>query len=181
MVESLGVSVFRIRLVTFVIAALLAGLSGWLYAHMERFVSPAPFDVRMGIEYLFMAILGGSGHILGAVVGAALLTLLNNALQDLLPHFAQQRRAVRSDRLCRPLRARAAIRPRRRRAVRAALSAAPAPSRRSRAPSRCRGGRMPQRGRRRCSSSRRLVKRFGGLDRRQRCRASRSAPAKSSA
>jgi branched-chain amino acid transport system permease protein len=35
-----------------------------------------------------MAILGGSGHILGAVVGAALLTLLQNALQDLLPHFS---------------------------------------------------------------------------------------------
>jgi branched-chain amino acid transport system permease protein len=79
MVESLGISVFRIRLITFVIAALLAGLSGWLYAHMERFVSPAPFDVRMGIQYLFMAILGGSGHILGAVVGAALLTTLTNA------------------------------------------------------------------------------------------------------
>ena len=44
-------------------------ISGWLYAHMSRFVSPAPFDVRMGIEYLFMAILGGSGQILGAVVG----------------------------------------------------------------------------------------------------------------
>jgi branched-chain amino acid transport system permease protein len=36
-----------------------------------------------------MAILGGSGHILGAVVGAALLTMLTNALQDLLPHFAR--------------------------------------------------------------------------------------------
>ena len=88
MVESLGISVFRIRLVTFVTAALLAGLSGWLYAHMSRFVSPTPFDLRMGIEYLFMAILGGSGHILGAVVGAALLTLLQNTLQDILPRFA---------------------------------------------------------------------------------------------
>src|ERR1700692_946029 len=88
MVESLGISVFRIRLVIFVIAALLAGLSGWLYAHMSRYVSPAPFYLRMGIQYLFMAILGGSGHILGAVVGAALLTLLQNALQDILPHFS---------------------------------------------------------------------------------------------
>ena len=79
MVESLGISVFRMRLVIFVIAALLAGLSGWLYAHMSRYVSPAPFDLRMGIQYLFMAILGGSGHILGAVVGAALLTLLQNS------------------------------------------------------------------------------------------------------
>ena len=89
MVESLGISVFRIRLVIFVIAALLAGLSGWLYAHMSRYVSPAPFDLRMGIEYLFMAILGGSGHILGALVGAALITLLQNFLQDALPHFAR--------------------------------------------------------------------------------------------
>ena len=89
MVESLGISVFRIRLITFVIAAILAGFSGWLYAHMNRFVSPTPFDLRMGIQYLFMAILGGSGHILGAVVGAALITLLQNALQDVLPHFAR--------------------------------------------------------------------------------------------
>ena len=89
MVESLGISVFRVRLVIFVIAALLAGLSGWLYAHMSRYVSPAPFDLRMGIQYLFMAILGGAGHILGAVVGAALLTLLQNTLQDVLPHFSR--------------------------------------------------------------------------------------------
>jgi ABC-type branched-subunit amino acid transport system ATPase component/ABC-type branched-subunit amino acid transport system permease subunit len=89
MVESLGIGLLRTRLVTFVIAALLAGLSGWLYAHMSRYVSPAPFDVRMSIEYLFMAVLGGSGHILGAVVGAAALTMLANILQDLLPHFSR--------------------------------------------------------------------------------------------
>ena len=114
MVESLGISVFRIRLVIFVIAALLAGFSGWLYAHMSRYVSPAPFDLRMGIQYLFMAILGGSGHILGAVVGAALLTLLQNALQDLLPHFAENGAATRSHRVCDHLCAGAAIRARRR-------------------------------------------------------------------
>ena len=88
MVESLGINVFRVRLIAFVIAALLAGVSGWLYAHMSRFVSPAPFDVRMGIDYLFMAILGGSGQIFGAVVGSALLTMLTNALQDVLPNFS---------------------------------------------------------------------------------------------
>lgn len=87
MVESLGISVFRTRLITFVLAAMLAGFSGWLYAHMSRFVSPTPFDLRMGIQYLFMAILGGSGHILGAIVGAGLITLLQNALQDVLPLF----------------------------------------------------------------------------------------------
>src|SRR4029079_6881600 len=85
MVESLGISVFRIRLITFVIAALLAGLSGWLYAHLQRFVSPAPFDIRPGIELLLMALVGGAGQISGAVVGAAIVVLLKNILQDVLP------------------------------------------------------------------------------------------------
>ena len=51
MTESLGIDPFRIKLVTFVIAALLSALSGWLYAHMSRFVSPAPFDAD-GLDWL---------------------------------------------------------------------------------------------------------------------------------
>jgi len=85
MVESLGIGFFRTRLAVFVIAGLLAGLSGWLYAHMQRFVSPTPFDIKPGIELLLMAIVGGAGDIFGAVVGAAFVTLLKNVLQDVLP------------------------------------------------------------------------------------------------
>ena len=88
LVESLGVNAFWIKLVTFVIAALLAAISGWLYAHMSRFVSPTPFDVTMGIEFLMMAMVGGSGYLLGAVVGAALITLLKDTIQDYLPLIA---------------------------------------------------------------------------------------------
>ncbi|MBV8654036.1 MAG: branched-chain amino acid ABC transporter ATP-binding protein/permease, partial [Alphaproteobacteria bacterium] len=88
MVESLAIDPFRIKLVTFVIAALLAALSGWLYAHMSRFVSPAPFDVNVGILYLLMAMVGGMGHLLGAVLGAAIVTLLRNSIQDYLPMIA---------------------------------------------------------------------------------------------
>jgi branched-chain amino acid transport system permease protein len=85
MVESLAIDSFRMRLAVFVLAGLLAGLSGWLYAHMQRFVNPTPFDIRPGIEYLFMALLGGAGQIGGAVVGAAIVVLLKNLLQDILP------------------------------------------------------------------------------------------------
>ena len=99
LLASLGVDIFRIRLVTFVLAALLAGLAGWLYAHMNRFVSPAPFDVKPGIEYLLMAMAGGAGHIAGAVAGSALITLLKNWLQDVLPLVTQQPRAIRDHRL----------------------------------------------------------------------------------
>lgn len=86
--ESLGIGAFRARLGIFVLAALLAGLSGWLYAHLGRFVSPTSFNVEMGIEYLMMAMIGGAGHLLGAVLGAALITLLKNAVQDFLPLVA---------------------------------------------------------------------------------------------
>jgi len=84
--ESLGINTFWIRLVVFVISAALAGMAGWLYAHMQRYVSPAPFDLRAGIEYLLMAVLGGSGYVSGALVGAAAVALSKNWLQDLLPY-----------------------------------------------------------------------------------------------
>jgi branched-chain amino acid transport system permease protein len=89
LVESLGINAFRIKLVTFVIAAFLASLSGWLYAHMSRFISPGPFDAGMGIEYLMMTMVGGAGSLLGGVVGAAMVTLLKNSVQDYLPLIAK--------------------------------------------------------------------------------------------
>jgi len=89
LVESLGINAFRIKLVTFVIAAFLASLSGWLYAHMSRFISPGPFDAGMGIEYLMMSMVGGAGSLLGGVVGAAVVTLLKNSVQDYLPLIAK--------------------------------------------------------------------------------------------
>ena len=89
MVESLAIDSFRMRLAIFVFAATLAGLSGWLYAHMQRYVNPAPFDIRPSIELLLMALVGGAGHIAGAVVGAAVITLLKNTLQDVLPIFTR--------------------------------------------------------------------------------------------
>jgi branched-chain amino acid transport system permease protein len=88
MTESVGIDPFRIRLITFVIAALLSALSGWLFAHMSRVVAPASFDVTTGIFYLLMAMVGGIGHLLGAVVGAAIVTLLRNSIQDWLPAIA---------------------------------------------------------------------------------------------
>jgi len=85
MAESMGVDTVRYRIKLFVLAALLATLSGWLYAHMQRFVNPTPFNLNIGIEYLFMAVVGGSGHLWGAVLGATVITLLKEKLQDILP------------------------------------------------------------------------------------------------
>ena len=85
MAEAMGVNTSRARMVIFVIAALHACAAGWLYAHLQRFVSPTPFGLHIGIEYLFMAVVGGAGQVWGAVVGAGVITLLKQWLQDILP------------------------------------------------------------------------------------------------
>ncbi|HMX13072.1 MAG TPA: branched-chain amino acid ABC transporter ATP-binding protein/permease, partial [Thauera aminoaromatica] len=85
MAEAMGVDTARSRMVIFILAALLACASGWLYAHMQRFVNPTPFGLHIGIEYLFMAVVGGAAHVWGALVGAGVITVLKQWLQDLLP------------------------------------------------------------------------------------------------
>ncbi len=85
MAEAFGVDAARLKILAFVYAALLACVSGWLYAHLQRFVNPTPFGINQGIEYLFMAVVGGAGSVWGAVVGATLITVLKQVLQDVLP------------------------------------------------------------------------------------------------
>jgi len=85
MAESMGINTLRFKIGIFVIAALLASLSGWLYAHFQRSVNPSPFSVHIGIEYLFMAVLGGAGYVWGAITGALVTKLLADQLQVLLP------------------------------------------------------------------------------------------------
>lgn len=93
LMASVGMNPFRTRLTVFVVAALFAGLAGWLYAHMSRFVSPAPFEIKPSIDYLLMAMSGGAAYVSGALIGAGLITLMKNWLQDVLPlvtvHAAQ--------------------------------------------------------------------------------------------
>ena len=85
MAEAFGVNGARLKIIAFVYAALLACASGWLYAHLQRFVNPTPFGINQGIEYLFMAVVGGAGSVWGAIIGATLITLLKQVLQDVLP------------------------------------------------------------------------------------------------
>jgi ABC-type branched-subunit amino acid transport system ATPase component/ABC-type branched-subunit amino acid transport system permease subunit len=85
MAEAMGVDGAACKLIVFVLAAQLACLSGWLHAHLARFINPTPFGLNIGIEYLFMVVIGGAGHVWGAIVGATVLTLLKHWLQDLLP------------------------------------------------------------------------------------------------
>ena len=85
MAEAMGISTFRYKVVAFVLAAVLASISGWLFAHFQRTVNPSPFGLNKGIEYLFMAVLGGVGQVWGAFLGAGVLKVVEDQLQTLLP------------------------------------------------------------------------------------------------
>jgi ABC-type branched-subunit amino acid transport system ATPase component/ABC-type branched-subunit amino acid transport system permease subunit len=85
MAEAMGADGAMSKLIVFVLAAQFACVAGWLHAHLSRFINPTPFGLPIGIEYLFMVVLGGAGYVGGAIAGAAMLTLLKHWLQDLLP------------------------------------------------------------------------------------------------
>src|SRR5215813_9779628 len=83
--EAFGVQTPRTKLLVFIYAAVLAGLSGWLYAHFQRAANPTPFGAQAGIEYLFVAVVGGAGYVWGGVLGAAIVVVLKEVLQSYLP------------------------------------------------------------------------------------------------
>ena len=85
MAEAMGVSTFRYKVIIFMLAAMLASVSGWLFAHFQRTVNPSPFALKMGIEYLFMAVVGGIGNVWGAFIGAAVFKVIEDQLKDILP------------------------------------------------------------------------------------------------
>ena len=85
--EAFGVQTPRAKMLVFIYAAVLAGLSGWLYAHFQRAVTPTPFSAHAGIEYLFIAVVGGAGYVWGAVLGAGIVVILKEVLQSYLPYI----------------------------------------------------------------------------------------------
>lgn len=62
------------------LSASIAGLGGWLYAHYISYLSPESLNSYLAISALLMAVVGGAQTILGPILGAAILLLLNNFL-----------------------------------------------------------------------------------------------------
>lgn len=81
--QALGMTPYKIYLIAFTISGAITGLSGALFADLNRFVSPTMFNWQTSGEIMVFIILGGMGRLFGPVVGAALFILLEHLLGGL--------------------------------------------------------------------------------------------------
>ncbi|WP_345796851.1 branched-chain amino acid ABC transporter ATP-binding protein/permease [Castellaniella sp. MT123] len=80
--DCMGVSVYRYKVVAFVISAGLAGLSGALHAYSEQYISPNTYTFELMVLFLLAIIMGGRKTRSGALLGAAIIVLLPKMLDD---------------------------------------------------------------------------------------------------
>jgi branched-chain amino acid transport system permease protein len=80
--ESLGINVWRYRILAFAIACGLGGLGGSYFAVFTQSVYPQSFTVEHSIYFMLFCFLGGLEFVSGAMVGAFALTILFELLQD---------------------------------------------------------------------------------------------------
>ncbi|MBI2561070.1 MAG: branched-chain amino acid ABC transporter permease [candidate division NC10 bacterium] len=86
-----GVNVRKYKIIAFVLSALYAGCAGSLKAHMAPgFLNPNDYTIIEMVTLLLMVVFGGIGHIWGGVIGAVLVTIINDLTQD----YYQYRMAI---------------------------------------------------------------------------------------
>jgi ABC-type branched-subunit amino acid transport system ATPase component/ABC-type branched-subunit amino acid transport system permease subunit len=91
--ETIGVSVYRMKLKTFTFSAVLAGLAGALFTHQQGYIVSDTFTFDKSVELLVFVILGGARSLFGPLIGTSLLVVLPELLKtvgsyDILPRSA---------------------------------------------------------------------------------------------
>lgn len=91
--RAVGISLLKTKLQAFATGAAFSGIMGAIFAAKQLYVSPESFTLLQSITILAMVILGGMGSIRGAILGAAMVTLLNievlKSFSDFLVHLRQ--------------------------------------------------------------------------------------------
>lgn len=86
--EIIGINIFKYKLYAFAISSFYAGITGVLYTYYYGIANYEQFSIDVSINYLAMILIGGLGSILGAVFGAAFITVLPEATRLFLTHYA---------------------------------------------------------------------------------------------
>jgi branched-chain amino acid transport system permease protein len=78
-----SVNTKHVKILAFVISSFFAGVAGGLFAHLIQFINPRTFSLVKSTDILLMLYLGGSGSLIGSLLGATLWTVLIEALRFL--------------------------------------------------------------------------------------------------
>ena len=81
--QSVGVPVFRAKLVVFVFSGVTAGVSGALFASLQSYITPETFVFDLSMFFFVCIIIGGRGSILGPLLGTVVLTALPEMVASL--------------------------------------------------------------------------------------------------
>ena len=87
--EALGINIASYKLLAFVLSSAITAVAGALWAYYRGFVSSEAFTLDLTIQYFAMIIVGGMGSQLGALLGAAFVTLLPYVTEAILKAFGQ--------------------------------------------------------------------------------------------
>ena len=79
--EVIGVHVFKYRLLSFAVSSFFAGIAGALLAQYLQVITHESFTIFQSIDYLAMCIIGGLGHVLGAIFGVGFWFILERLLE----------------------------------------------------------------------------------------------------
>src|ERR1700752_210513 len=81
--EIMGINLTKYRTLSFGLAAFFAGVAGALYAHYQLVVSQEGFGIERSVLFLAMIIIGGTGSIMGTLMGTAFVVLLPESMESL--------------------------------------------------------------------------------------------------
>ncbi len=81
--QTMGIDLARYKTIAFAISAFYTGIAGGLFALLIRYISPDSFTIELSIDFIAMIVIGGMGSILGSIIGAVILTGMQQILSGL--------------------------------------------------------------------------------------------------
>ncbi len=87
--ELMGINLFRYKMYAFAVSSFMAGVAGCLWVNFLRVVTPEHFPLMESIRYLAMIIVGGLGSVLGSIFGAIFMTIIPEALKNIMASLAE--------------------------------------------------------------------------------------------
>ena len=82
--QTIGVDLAKYKTIAFAVSAFYTGVAGGLFAFLITYLSPDAFTIELSIDFIAMIVIGGMGSILGSIIGAVILTGMQQVLADLL-------------------------------------------------------------------------------------------------